>query len=80
MNAHKERCNITFECNKCGKVFCSQKDLKLHSKKQQRPCNEEYKCHKCEFKTKDCNVLARSKKLPCSVGMNVKIPYDILKH
>ena len=42
---------IEFPCEICKRVFKSKGGLSLHISKRQTPCDQEYKCFRCVFKT-----------------------------
>ena len=49
-----ENCR-SIECIRCKRFFKSKRALSLHITKSKTPCDQEYKCFYCYFKTMNCN-------------------------
>ena len=53
-HTEKNICGQKIECEKCNRKFKKWLDLEIH---KETPCNQEYKCYKCDFKTNNCNII-----------------------
>jgi len=46
-----------FPCERCKRVFTTKRGLTLHTSMRKTPCDQEYKCFHCDFKTLNCNEM-----------------------
>ena len=65
-----------FPCEICERVFTTKRGLTLHTSMRKTPCNREYKCFHCDFKTRDCNKIFRHSK-QCTAEPAVGILIEI---